>query len=213
VGAPLSPARRARALRAGVTTLAALAAIGLALLARALRPAPPLPVLGHLPDFALLDQRGAEFRTSAMLGHVSVVDFIFTHCTSSCPRLTAMMGELQGRLERERSAARLVSFSVDPENDLPPVLAAYGSRAHADPARWSFVTGPPDDVERAIIFGFKVSAAKIARGANDYDVTHGDWLVLVDANADLRGYYAMSDPGEADRLMQDVLRLERHGGT
>src|ERR1700722_18134393 len=147
-------------------------ALAVALIARAMRPPPPLPVLGAVPPFHLVDERGAPYGSDAMLGHVTVVDFVFTRCPSSCPRLTARMGELQARLRADGSGARLVSFSVDPDNDTPPVLRAYAAKAGADLERWTFVTGPADDVTRAVVLGFKISAAKVATGANDYDVTH-----------------------------------------
>jgi protein SCO1 len=176
--------------------------------ARTLRPGEPLPVLGHVPPFRLVDQDGAPFTTDRLLGHVSVVDFIFTHCSSSCPRLTARMAELQGRLGRGDDAVRLVSVSVDPENDTPPVLTEYAAKFHADRSRWTFVTGPPDDVVKATVLGFKVSAQKIARGANDYDVVHGNWLVLVDRKGDFRGYYAVEEADGFERLVADARRLE-----
>src|ERR1700719_977926 len=91
-------------------------ALALALVARSMRPRPTMPVYGHVPGFHLVDQRGAPYGDGSMLGHVAVVDFVFTHCRSSCPRLTARMGQLQTRLVRDGSDARLVSFSVDPEN-------------------------------------------------------------------------------------------------
>ncbi len=165
-----------------------------------------------MPTFQLVDQRGAPFNDGSMAGHVSVVDFIFTRCAASCPRLTARMADLQGRLARAGSSARLVSFSVDPENDTPAVLADYAARNGADPARWSFVTGPVDTVKAAVVSGFKVALEKLPKGANDYDVTHGDWFVLVDASGKLRGYYTTDKPAEVDRLMRDVMRLE-HGST
>lgn len=174
------------------------------------RPLTPLATYGRVPMFQLLDQRGAPFTDGSMAGHVSVVDFIFTRCASSCPRLTAHMADLQGRLARAGSGARLVSFSVDPENDTPAVLADYAARNGADPARWSFVTGPVDSVKATVVSGFKVALEKLPKGANDSDVTHGDWFVLVDASGNLRGYYATDDPGGVDRLERDVLRLE-HG--
>ena len=195
-------------MRAALTIAALALAIGLALVARSMRPRPPLPVYGEVPAVSLVDERGAPFTTAGLTGHVSVVDFVFTRCRSSCPRLTAHMAGLQRLLDEKRSEARLVSFSVDPENDTPPVLLEYATSAKADLDRWSFVTGPPDDVERAVVFGFKVSAAKIAKGANDYDVTHGDWFVLVDAQGRLRGYYPMDEPDEERVLFDDVLRLE-----
>jgi protein SCO1/2 len=176
------------------------------------RPAPSaageLPVLGRVPAFHLVDERGAPVSFDALVGHPTVVDFIFTRCTSSCPRLTATMAALQSRLAATKSRTRLLSFTVDPENDSPEVLESYAASAHADARRWSFVTGPADDVERAVIFGFKVSAAKIARGANDYEVTHGDWFVLVDRSGDIRGYYPMDEAASLDTLTRDVARLE-----
>jgi protein SCO1/2 len=184
-------------------------ALALALVARSLRPRGPLPVLGHVPTFQLLDGRGAAFTSESMRGHLSVVDFIFTRCTSSCPRLTARMSQLQDRFARQGGDVRLVSFSVDPDNDTPPVLADYAARAHADPAWWTFVTGPLDDIERTVVLGFKVSAAKVAKGAADYDVIHGEWLVLVDRRGDLRGYYAVTESQGFQSLLDDIAHLER----
>jgi protein SCO1/2 len=189
--------------------LALVLALTLALVARAMRPQPPLPVLGAVPAFHLVDQHGAPYGNGAMAGHVSVVDFVFTRCPSSCPRLTARMGELQARLKRDGSDARLVSFSVDPENDTPPVLAAYAAKAGADPARWTFVTGPVDDVSRAVVLGFKMSAAKVYTGANDYDVTHGDWFVLTDRAGAIRGYYPTEEAADFERMVGDTERLEK----
>jgi len=119
------------------------------------------------------------------------------------------MGELQSRFARDHSSARLVSFSVDPENDTPPVLLAYATEAGADLARWTFVTGPVDDVMRAVVLGFKVSAAKVSTGANDYDVTHGNWFVLTDRAGVIRGYYPTEEAADFERLVGDTERLER----
>lgn len=171
---------------------------------------PPLQVLGRVPAFQLVDQRGAPFTDGSMAGHVNVVDFIFTRCVASCPRLTAHMADVQGRLQRLNSPAKLVSFSVNPEDDTPAVLADYATRNAADPARWSFVTGPVDSVKTAVVSGFKVALEKMPKGASEYDVTHGDWFVLVDAAGNIRGYYTTDNPADITRLTRDVLRLE-HG--
>jgi protein SCO1/2 len=197
--------------RAAVTVGGLAIATGLALLARALRPEPPMPVYGHVPALALVDAQKQPFTTDAMLGHVTVVDFIFTHCTASCPRLTARMGELQARLAREGGTAHLVSISVDPENDTPDVLAKYATDALADPARWTFVTGPADDVEKAVVAGFKVAAAREAKGAGESEVVHGDWFVLVDAKGGIRGYYPTTTSEEIEALWRDVRRAEKGG--
>jgi protein SCO1/2 len=177
---------------------------------RSRMPPPPMAVYGTVPTFQLVDQKGAPFTDGSMSGHVSVVDFIFTRCAASCPRLTAQMAALQGRLAAEGSKAKLVSFSVDPENDTPPVLAEYAAKAGADPSRWSFVTGPVESVKTAVVGGFKVAMEKLPKGAGDYDVTHGDWFVLVDETGKLRGYYTTEEPKNVDRLVRDISRLEEH---
>ncbi|MDP9000159.1 MAG: hypothetical protein M3O46_08615 [Myxococcota bacterium] len=58
------------------------------------------------------------------------------------------------------------------------------------------------------MLGFKVSAAKVAGGANDYDVIHGDWTVLVDRKGDVRGYYRVGTSDEFQALVADLVRLE-----
>jgi protein SCO1/2 len=192
---------------ASVGGLALAVALGLA--ARSMRPRAPLPVLGHIPSFRFVDERNAPFTSESMLGHVSIVDFIFTRCMSSCPRLTATMAELQGRLGRRATSVHLVSFSVDPDNDTPAVLADYAAKANADLSRWAFVTGPADEVAKAVVLGFKVSAAKVARGAGDYDVVHGNWLVLVDRKGNLRGYYQVEEGRDLATVMEAAERVER----
>jgi protein SCO1/2 len=173
------------------------------------QPPPAMQVYGRVPTFQLVDQKGAPFTDGNMTGHVSVVDFIFTRCAASCPRLTAQMASLQGVLAREGSSAKLVSFTVDPENDTPPVLAEYAAHAGADASRWSFVTGPIDTMKTAVVGGFKVAMDKLPKGTNDYDVTHGDWFVLVDRTGNLRGYYTTDEPKDVERLVRDVHRLEQ----
>jgi protein SCO1/2 len=200
--------------RAAVTLGGLAIATGLALLARGFSPwsapSPAMPVYGHVPPMHLVDSQERPFTDEALLGHVTVVDFIFTHCTASCPRLTARMGELEARLAQEGDGGvRLVSISVDPENDTPEVLARYAGQAHADPVRWSFVTGPADDVEKAVVAGFKVAAAREAKGAGESEVVHGDWFVLVDARGDIRGYYPTGTPEEFEALWRDLHRAER----
>jgi protein SCO1/2 len=199
-------------LRVAVLVFGLALVTGVGYLMRDRRPPQPLQFYGHVPTFQLVDQRGAPFTDGSMIGHVSVVDFIFTRCTASCPRLTARMADLQGRIAHAGSSAHLVSFSVDPENDTPTVLADYAAHNGADPARWSFVTGPIDTMKAAVISGFKIALEKLPTGANDYDVTHGDWFVLVDATGKIRGYYTTDNPADLDRLMRDVLRLE-HDST
>ena len=46
-----------------------------------------------------------------------------------------------------RSGVRLLSVTLDPEYDRPPVLKAQAEAYGADPAIWSFLTGETKDLQ------------------------------------------------------------------
>ena len=111
----------------------------LAVHARREPPAQPLPVFSALPDFALVDEAARPFSRKDLLGRAWVVDFIFTSCPDACPRLTAIMKQLQDSLtsEERQGAVGLLSISVDPARDTPAVMQALawaGLRSSAGPA-------------------------------------------------------------------------------
>ncbi len=117
-----------------------------------------LPVIAHVPAFEARDQQGRAFGGDSLRGTVWIVDFVFTSCPTVCPRLTARMAELQGRVEKLgklRAPVKLLSISVDPENDTPQVLAAYGAKHGAHDATWTFATGKTEDLDRIVVQGFK----------------------------------------------------------
>ncbi|NJK89997.1 MAG: SCO family protein [Myxococcales bacterium] len=107
----------------------------------------PLPELFTLPTFELVDQEGQRFGTEQLTGEVWIATFIFTTCPTVCETLTRRTRQLQERLDARALEARIVTFTVDPEQDSPDVLKAYAARHRADLARWQFLTGPKDACE------------------------------------------------------------------
>jgi protein SCO1/2 len=107
-------------------------------------PAQQLKIGEVVPDVALTDQLGRVVRFSDFKGKVIALDFIYTRCPlpDVCPRLSANFAALQKRF---RSGVVLLSITVDPEYDTPPVLAEYANRWGADHHVWRFLTG---DVSR-----------------------------------------------------------------
>lgn len=73
-------------------------------------------------------------------GRPVVVNFIYTTCTAICPPMTRVFAEVQERLGAERESVRLISVSIDPEQDTPRRLKAYGAQYGAV-APWVFLTG------------------------------------------------------------------------
>lgn len=181
------------------------------------RPYPDLPPAGEdlgqeplaLGPFGLTERSGREISDQSLAGRVWVADFIFTRCPSSCPRITAVMKDLQARLGG--TGVRLVSISVDPEHDRPAVLDAFARRFGADPARWWFLTGPGPVVDRLIQEGFRLGAVATspeeqARGAEA--ITHSTRLALVDRGNRVVGYYDADDPAAVARLARRARVLD-----
>ena len=82
-----------------------------------------------------------------------MADFIFTTCPGPCPIISANMAKLQPKLAGD-NRVKLVSFTVDPQDDTPAVLSAYADHLGADPQSWWFLTGPQKQVYDVIQNGF-----------------------------------------------------------
>lgn len=164
-----------------------------------------LPVWGTLPPWELVREDGKPFRSAELLGKPYVADFIFTSCGSVCPRLTSSMRSLQARAPGLGTRSRLVSFTVDPENDTPEVLARYARDSGADASRWVFVTGETEAVQRIVMKGFKLLVGQ--SDAGDHKIFHAERFVLVDGQARIRGYYE-NDEASLAKLLADLAHLE-----
>ena len=104
-------------------------------------PPPPqkLAIGAPLPEFRLTDQLGRIVQPAGLRGQIVAIDFIYTRCPlpDVCPRLSANFAMLQRRFGPN---VTLLTVTVDPDFDTPPVLRDYARRWSAGPA-WRFLTG------------------------------------------------------------------------
>jgi protein SCO1/2 len=177
------------------------------------REPPPPPVVGQVPPFELVDQNGNSFSFSDLEGRVWVANFIFTSCPSICPLLTRGMAGLQQRYDTYGiDEIKLVSFSVDPENDTPEVLRDYAALHEADPGRWTFLTGEEAEIRELIVNGFKTAMSEpLTNDAGLIDIMHSGKFVIVDTSGGIRGYYDSDAEGldEVYHRSRAVLRESR----
>jgi protein SCO1/2 len=168
----------------------------------------PLPTLGQVGAFSLVDQDGKGVTAETLRGKVWVAAFFFTHCPTICPRITRRVRALQIEANGHAPPIWFVSFSVDPDNDTPPVLLAYAKQYSADLRSWSFLTGDLAVVKSTVIDGFKLALdGKPDPTAENGGIIHGSHLVLVDPTLAIRGYYRTDDDAEMKRLLDDATRL------
>jgi protein SCO1/2 len=209
---PKRPPRVVLMVRLGALAMVALLAVATTWLVVKRPAGGPLPVLGDVPAFSMKDQRARPMSADSLKGEVSIVDFFFTSCTASCPRLMGRMADVEKMLaakvpDRAKLGVRLVSFTVDPENDTPEKLAEYAKKYHADPDRWWFLTGEADALQRVVVDGFKVHYQKADPSMGIGEIMHGNWFLLVDARGKIRGYYLSDDPKRVEELVADAVRL------
>jgi len=174
-------------------------------------PGPAPPVLAQVPAFSLVDQRSSTVTPESFRGRPWIVDFFFVSCPTACPRLAARMAALQRVIAARDLPVRLVSISVDPENDTPTRLSEYAARFGADPARWSFLTGSSGALQRAFVGAWESSCIEPApRGSVDVaTIMHGEWFVLVDGEGRVRGFYDSREQRQLDLLLADAQRVFR----
>jgi protein SCO1/2 len=164
-----------------------------------------------VPPFALTERSGKQITNRDLAGKIWVADFIYTTCPGPCPLVTASMAKLQEAVQHD-PRVQLVTFTVDPDTDTPPVLAKYANEYHADPNRWWFLTGPKKPLYDLIQNGF-LQVVQDNSGQppqeGQYKVTHSTYLALVDGDGNVRGFYdGVNNSGRAD-LLRDIKALEQ----
>lgn len=145
--------------RRSVLALLGAAPFAGALVARAGTPPPSVPVEKkssrdrirelHFPNLLLTTHEGRKVRfyDDLLKDKIVLINFMYVKCEGVCPGITANLAKLQkllgSRLGRD---IFMYSFTLKPEEDTPAVLRRY-AEAYKVGKGWSFLTGPPADME------------------------------------------------------------------
>jgi len=102
----------------------------------------------EIPDVKLVDMRNNPIRLRQMLdtGEPVLLQFIFATCTTICPVLSATFGAAQEPLNNMGRKYRMVSITIDPEEDTPGHLREYAKRFKSG-EQWAFLTGSIENIE------------------------------------------------------------------
>ena len=151
-----------------------------------------------VPDFALKDQTGATVRLSQMRGEPAAVTFLYTRCpiATACPMTTAKFSKLDAMLA-QRNFGHLLVVTVDPEHDTPQVLAEYAKKAGADPKRWKFLTGSPQEVARV------ASSFGVLYYPEHGQMIHSQAVAVVDPRGRLSTIY-YGETWEPEHILRDL---------
>jgi protein SCO1/2 len=99
------------------------------------------------PDVTLVDMNGARVPLAAALSYDGpiLMQFIFTTCPTICSVMSGTFSAAQTKLGPELGRVRMISISIDPEQDTPARLRAYARRFKAQ-RQWLFLTGSLADI-------------------------------------------------------------------
>lgn len=151
-----------------------------------------LPSAGPpLESFTLTNSQGKPFSSASLRGKVWLGSFFFSNCPSACRKLNQAISSVQQRYPE----LQFVSITCDPANDTPEVLAKYAELFQADPARWHFLTGKMDYIQRIGTDLFKVT---VVPG------DHSTRAVLVGRDGQIVGHFQMLDAGDLERLAEAI---------
>jgi len=160
-----------------------------------------------IPEFSFTNQNGEVVGSRNSEDQIYVANFFFSTCKTVCPKMNEQMGKVQYAF-KENDKLHIYSFTVDPETDSVPVLAAYAEKMRADNSKWWFLTGDKEKIYTLAREGFLVPAAQ---GTKDDDFFHSQDIILIDKQKHIRGVYDGTEPNEVDSLIDHMkLLLEEY---
>jgi protein SCO1/2 len=98
------------------------------------------------------------------------------------------MAEIQ-RLIANDAGVQLLSLTVDPRTDTPPVLANWGARFGADPNRWHFLTGKKAALHGLIAQSFLAQDHGDPFNSMPGNFTGTERIAVVDKHGRVRIYF------------------------
>lgn len=155
----------------------------------------------QVPDVTLVNQDGERVDLQPFLtGDKPVIlDFIYGTCTTICPVLSIGFSHFQKKLGPDADKVRLVSISIDPDNDTPAVMKEYLLRYNAREG-WDFLTGKREDIIKVM----KAFDAYVVNKMNHYPLTilhkpgAGKWIRINQllSTSDLMQEYTAMQKGQ-----------------
>jgi len=157
-----------------------------------------------IAKFSFINQDSNAIGSEELKGKVWVADFFFTRCPSICLVMTNNL-ELVQDAYLNNDNLKILSFTCDPEHDQPAQLSNYAAAFQADTRQWQFITGDKTELYRFARNELYITATDGDGGPTDF--IHEQYLVLVDKDGYIRGFYDGTKPYEVKILIRDIQKL------
>jgi protein SCO1/2 len=134
------------------------------------------------PEINLLNQFGQPVALSQFRGHVVILAFSDSECTTVCPLTTESMVLAKELLGKARDSVQLLGVDANPDATKVSDVLSY-SRVHGMVNEWDFLTGSLDQLES--VWGAYNIAVQIQAGQID----HTPALYVISAQGILEKVY------------------------
>jgi protein SCO1 len=162
-----------------------------------------------VPNATFVDQDGRTRDLASFRPAITVLTFIYTKCPmpTFCPLMDRNFAAIQKSLQSDAALknVHLVSVSFDPLTDTPPVLKKHAQSLGADPARWTFVTGDRDEIDK---FAMRFGVSIVRDLKNPLDITHNLRTAIIDGQGRLVQAYTGNE-WTPEQLVADLRTLGR----
>ncbi len=170
-----------------------------------------------VPNFRLVNQDNRKVGLADYRGQLLLLTFIYTRCPlpDYCTLMSNNFAEINRELLKDpnlRTKAHLLSVSIDPTRDTPPVLRSYGAAHTGNYAdekfqQWEFVTGQPEEVKKLATF-FGLSSM-----ADGDEIIHSLCTALVSPDGKVLKIYRGNEWKPADVLADIRAALSNQPAT
>lgn len=161
-----------------------------------------------VPEIPIVNQAGAPVTFAKFRDKALLLTFVDSQCKEDCPVITARFQKVNQMLEhngRAYATSHLLTVSIDPANDTPPVLRKYGlpyldGNAQGF-AHWSFVVPTPANLKKlATAFGV------IYRPSKDGDIEHTMVTALIGPDGTVQQMWNGDDwdPKDVAQAVEDA---------
>ncbi len=170
---------------------------------------PPLGPGAAVPDASFIDQDGRTLQTASLRGKPWALTFIYTRCPlpAFCPALEQRFATAQRAIARDAQlrGVQLVSISIDPAFDRPPVLKAHAGLRNVDLRIWRLVTGDAETVDR---FGERFGLTVVRGGGRPEDFVHSMKTAVIGNDGRVRRLFSGSE-WSAEELVSELREAAR----
>lgn len=151
-----------------------------------------------IPDVEVVTHEGetVRFYRDLVEDRVVAMNFIFTTCTTVCPPMGAIFGQLEKKLgDRLGRDVHLISISVDPTTDTPQRLTEWSAKFGRKPG-WTLVTGDKATVD-SLLKSLQVFTP-------DFEDHAPVVLLGNDARGDWTRAYGLAPPDKLAEILDDL---------